>query len=396
MMQNVNLIQPGDSAGCAHYRMFFPYWSVRTVLRQAAFIETTKFIGDPNFYKGITHVMMQRQVSDAQHQVFTKFMSPLSKQLGFWLTYNIDDVIGPNHIPKYNIGHKAYQGPNIFNNIKSMMNHADFLIVTTPELKYYYHEFFDVKFERIVDIPNYLPRWWVGEAYDEDRRMALFNENKQKPRIGFTSSTTHFDVNNQNGGKDDFTHIIDFIESTRHKYQWVFIGTFPKQLEQYIRDKEIELYPGSDILNFLRELHDKKLNAIVAPLEDNIFNRCKSNIKLVESWALGIPVIAQNLPLYSKYTDNVFNDSNDLQNKLDNLFKNEETYREEIRRNRHTVDYGDKNAPNGWWLEKNLTPWAKFFTLPQKTLNINLDDIAKHISVNQTPAEETTPLIIEK
>jgi hypothetical protein len=394
-MQHVNLLQLADVAGCGHYRMCFPAWSTRTVLRQTAFVETTKFIADPNFYKGLTHVMMQRQVSDAQHQVFTKFMLPLSRQLGFWLTYNIDDVIGPNDIPKYNIGWNAYQGPNVFNNIRTMVCESDFLIVTTPELKHYYHKRFGVRKERIVDIPNYLPRWWVGEAYNLTSRMGLYDSTLKKPRIGFTSSTTHFDVNNQNGGVDDFTHIISFIESTIDKYEWVFIGTFPKQLEKYIVDKKIEFHPGSDILNFLRELGDKRLTAIVSPLQDNIFNRCKSNIKLIESWALGIPIITQDLPLYSRYHDLSFKDANGLQDKLDHLLSDRDRYKEIITRNRNIIDFGDENSPNGWWLEKNLTPWAKFFTLPQKTLNINLDDLANFIGVNQE-SDGASDLIIEQ
>lgn len=39
----------------------------------------------------------------------------------------------------------------------------------------------------------------------------------------------------------------------------------------------------------------------LVPLDDNEFNRCKSNIKCLEFQALGVPVIAQNMVPYSNY-----------------------------------------------------------------------------------------------
>jgi hypothetical protein len=63
-----------------------------------------------------------------------------------------------------------------------------------------------------------------------------------------------------------------------------------------------------------------------------------------------------------------FKDCNELQNKIDYLLSDVNKYAKEVRHNRHVVDYGDSNSPNGWWLEKNLQKWYDIFTLPQRTV----------------------------
>jgi hypothetical protein len=98
---------------------------------------------------------------------------------------------------------------------------------------------------------------------------------------------------------------------------------------------------------------------------------------LLESWALGIPCIVQELPCYTPYTDMTFKDANGLQNQLDKLFKDNKKYMKVVKQGIHTVDYGGKGAPKGWWLEKNLSQWNKLFTLPQKSINIDLTKINK-------------------
>lgn len=53
-------------------------------------------------------------------------------------------------------------------------------------------------------------------------------------------------------------------------------------------------YPG--YVNFVQQ---QDFDLAIAPLEDNLFNRCKSPIKYLEYSALGIPGVYSNLPPYS-------------------------------------------------------------------------------------------------
>lgn len=356
-----------------HYRIKFPYWSLQTIARNIRTVDSTKLIGDPKFFQDIRMVRLQRQVNDAQASYFLKFLKPLSDQYGFWIQYEIDDVIKYEDIPLYNTGRMAYENKQFFANVKNMLGAADIITVTTERLRQYYVENYDVPIEKFQVVPNYLPRWWVGEAYNLDTRMASMKENHKKPRIGFPMSSSHFDMKGINDYVDDFTEVSKFIRETVDKYQWVIIGHQPKPLEDLIRDKKIEIIPGSDLLNYPRELNMRNLNAIVAPLQDNIFNRCKSAIKLHEGWSLGLPVIAQDLECYNQHTDMTFKDNNQLQDQLDKLFKDPKHYKKVIKDNRHKIDYGYHLHKNGMWIEKNINQWYQLFTLPQKTLKLDLD-----------------------
>ncbi len=380
------IIHPADMGGCGHYRMKFPAMAAQTMRKDIRIVESTKMIPLPEFYRDIRMVRVQRQVSSMQCKFLMEFLKPLSMQYGFWLVYEIDDVIGPDDIPMYNMGRQAYQFPDVDKNIRMMLNCVDFVTVTTERLKQYYHENYDVPNDNIIVLHNYLPRWWIGEAFHKDSIALRYDENKKKPRIAIASSTTHFDVNNLNGGIDDFSHVVDFIRDTVDKYQWIFIGGCPQQLEDLVAEKKIELHRGSDLLNYPRELVGKNIDIIVAPLLDNIFNRSKSNIKFLEMSALGIPCICQDLTPYQKYTDLLFTDANDLQNQIDRVLRNKKQYLKIVNGNRNIIDYGNSESPNGWWLEKNMNVWLEQFMIPQKTLSYDVRP--KAIKQKQQEAEK--------
>lgn len=47
-----------------------------------------------------------------------------------------------------------------------MLNTADFVTVTTDHIKEVYHDLYDVPYENIVVLPNFLPRYMFGDRYD--------------------------------------------------------------------------------------------------------------------------------------------------------------------------------------------------------------------------------------
>lgn len=374
MPQNfhTNLLHPADRGGCCHYRCTFPAWYIQTKRPDIRIIESTKFIPILDFYRDIRSVRIQRQISDDQCSYILNFLKPVSNRFGFWLIYEIDDVIGMDDIPKYNSGWEAYQNVKLMENVSKILSVCDFITVTTKTLGNYFVKKFGVDREKIIIVPNYIPRWWMDGYYDLNKISNRFENNKSKPRLLFASSTTHFDIFNRTGGFDDFTHINDFVRATKDKYDWVFVGGVPGQLIDLARDNKIKYIPGYDILNYPRALNELNPDIIIAPLQDNIFNNSKSNIKFIENAALGIPCICQNLITYRDYTDLLFNNANDLQNQIDTLLGNKEFYIDTVKKNRNIVDNGDKNSPKGWWLENNIDRWVDILTLPQRTLCFNL------------------------
>ena len=119
-----------------------------------------------------------------------------------WLIYEIDDNMAALHIPKFNRGRRAFESEKVQSNIKKMLNTADFVTVTTDYIKEFYHKHYGVPLDRIIAVPNLLPRYLFGDRYDLDKKVEQFRKLKQKPRIGIVSSLSHFNVDDVRVDKD--------------------------------------------------------------------------------------------------------------------------------------------------------------------------------------------------
>lgn len=279
-----------------------------------------------------------------------------------------------DEIPKYNLAREHFNPERIGDSIQKIFDCCDLITVTTQEMKDLYMERLHQPANKILIIPNYLPRWWIGETFDVDKQIKQWDEQHNRPHIAFACSTNHFDVNNANNGVDDFTTIIPWIKQNMNKYQFIFVGGVPQQLIEDAKAGRVIAQPPSDIFNYPREMRLRKVDLLVAPLINNRFNRCKSNIKWMEMAALGIPMIGQNIVTYNKFTDQVFDTTDDIDNWIDKLFFRKDSRdftANMIIKNRQIID---GNGPNGsWWLEQNISKFYQLYTLQQKTINLNIE-----------------------
>lgn len=317
-------------------------------------------------------IRIQRWFLPYHAKIVTEFLKPLCDQLGIWLIYEIDDVLLYDEIPKYNLAKEAFNPEQIGNSVQVIFDACDFITVTTQELKDIYVEKLHQDPDKIMVIPNYLPRWWIGEAYNLDATMNQWERQHDKPHIAFACSTNHFDVNNANGGVDDFTAIMPWIKKNIEKYDFIFVGGLPQQLKEEASKGKIIVQPPSDLFNYPREMKLRNIDLLIAPLIDNRFNRCKSNIKWIEMSALGIPMIGQNICTYNKYTDQVFDTTDDIDNWIEKMFYKKDSkdfVANLVKNNRKIVD-GEAPANDGYWLEKNLSRYYNLYTMQQKTMNI--------------------------
>lgn len=372
----------GDSYGCGWYRELFPSMLLQTLLNadvQFRITDTLSIISDPNFYRmvdgGIRMVRLQRWYGKEKAAFMKNFLKPLADQLGMWLVYEIDDLLIYDEIPLYNIAKPHYSYERVGDSVKEIMEMCDLITVSTEFLGDVYQKAFKIPKEKFIIVPNYLPRWWIGEAMNIDRQMNLWRNTRNQPRIAFCCSTNHFDVQNKNNGVDDFTHLIPWIKANINKYKFIFVGGFPQQLKEEIQQKKVEFQPPSDLLNYPREIQLRNIDLLVAPLIDNTFNKCKSNIKFLEFSALGIPMAGQNILTYNKYTDVVFNDANQLDNIVHQLFFStnaEKVYKDLILHNRNVIENGDKHSPKGYWLENNSSLYYNLYSMNPKTIHLSL------------------------
>lgn len=434
MVQFRNVIYLADTSGTGLWRRIFQTNAVNCIGGQLNITNTATQtpILDQNYYRGVNSVTIQRWINDAQRDLVLRFLKPLMDQNSGWLIYEIDDNMSSEFIPKFNRGRAAFEPKQIQENIRLMLNAADFVTVTTDYIKNFYHEYYGVPLENIISIPNLLPRWWFGDRYDLDEKLKQFSFFKAKPRIGIVSSLSHYNIDKVRQDKDgkatrlkkqpdgtevwvnednqivpedqtsvildDFDEVCDCIRSTVDDFQWVMFGHCPPKIEDLAKKGKIEVHGGVPLLNYASKLENLKLQAIVAPIADIEFNRCKSFIKTMECAAIGVPLFASNYEPYKRVmpSSQLFNSGDELKQKLMKLKfgtsgeSSTGAYKKMIEAQWKWLNSPCKEGDfylKNFWLEDNLGIWIDLFRMKQKTLNISLDSFVKQSEARKKEEE---------
>lgn len=283
-----------DYSGCGHWRMIWPE-QVMNAHNKAVVHGTTVMNVDSRYYVNTKGVRIQRQATPQQLE-FVKFLRQLANKNNFRLIYEIDDICFAEDIPDYNKYKTAFTDPAIRKSAQEMMALCDEITVTCPFMRDYYRD--KTGNNNVTVIPNFMPKFWLDRFYDVNRTMESYDRNKRKPRILYAGSGAHFDVEQRVKFKDDFHHVNDVIRKTVDKYQWVFLGAHPLPIIDLVRSGKVEFHPWKRLYEYGKGLYDLNVNMIVAPLQDNTFNRAKSDLKYIEASALGLPIACQDMCTY--------------------------------------------------------------------------------------------------
>jgi len=311
-----------DYSGCGHWRIIWPE-QILNANQQMVSQSNTCMVFDPRWYENVKAVKIQRQATSEQKK-FIEYLKTIQKQHNFKLIYEVDDVVFKECIPDYNRFKFAFDTEEIRQNCIDIINMVDEVTVTCDYMRDLYRE--KTGKQEITVIPNFPPFFWMGYLFNHSRICNNLDKHYKKPRILYTGSGAHYDVENKTGGKDDFEHVLKAIIDTRHKYQWVFMGAFPPPLLPYVKSGEIEFHPWQPLYAYPKKIYDLNINLMIAPLQDNPFNRAKSDIKYIEACILGIPVICQDICTY-KDAMLKFNSGEELLDKIAATLKNKPKYR---------------------------------------------------------------------
>ena len=367
-----------DYSAVGHYRIIFPEMRMRTITSSMSFMESSVYVGDPNAYRTVRTVKIQRPCTDAQYGFLERFLKPLSDRLGFWIVMDVDDCLCHDDIPPYNVAKSAIT-EQATENLRKSMGLVDVITTTTAYLRDYYVRRFGIPEGKFMLIPNYLPRWWIGGSFNPNATMWHFNQDLKDGRlkVAFACGGNHYDLRNQNGGVDDFTHLVEWMRSSSKDFEFHFVGSVPRQLEDLRAEGRIKVDPAMDVLNYPREVYERHYDLWICPLQDNVFNRCKSNIKLIEAWAMGVPVLVQRCECYDRFTPDTFTDADSLDRLVSEAVRNPRSVMERVVAGRRIVDSGDNNSPKGWWLENNMDRHAQVYYAMQKTMKVDLRSAAE-------------------
>ena len=341
-----------DYGGCGYYRCIAPNLLLN-LYQKAVVIESTAMILDPRFYQTTQAIKLQRQATP-QQLLFVKSLKEMSSKVKNKLIYEVDDVVFAEDIPMYNRNRDAFVSDQIQNSIKEILSLMDEITVTTEYFRDYMIEKSGNK--NVTVVPNYLMKWWFDRYYNPFDLLKKYEKNKKKPKIAIFASGTHVDVLNRVNQQDDFAPVIKQIIQTHKDYEWNFYGSFPLPIKPLIDAGKIKFFPWVQLPDFASNMANSGAQLTFACLQDNNFNRCKSNIKLIEAGALGLPCICPDMVTYKdailKYkTGDEFIDC------IKFALKNQSTYSDLCKKSRAYAE--------NFWLddEKNLMKYHEaYFT----------------------------------
>lgn len=431
-----NIAYMADRSGTSKWRRIWAYSLIdcqaQNLNIQADYSQTPIF--DQRYYQGVNSVTIQRWISDGHRQIVDNILRPAMDRNSGWLIYEIDDLMDAKFIPLYNRGRGGFESPKIQDNIKHMLNEADIVTVTTDYIKESYNKYYDVPLDKIVSLPNMLPRFLFGDRYNPNLKIEQFKKNKSKPRIGVVSSLSHYNISdvrkdkdgyacrkqiskgtlgndivkwiNQNGVEipesetteiqDDMDIILDCIKQTINDFQWVIFGYAPPKLKKEVDEGKIEVHGGTPIMNYPSVFDNLALQAVIAPIQDIEFNRCKSFIKYMECAALGVPLFASNTLPYIRVMPEkqLFKDWKELKEKLLNLkFSSVGAYQKIIENQWKWLNSpcheGDFDIRN-FWMEDNLGIWIELSRLRQRCNECSLEVYLKVKKEREEKKKEQT------
>lgn len=264
----VILARAADLHGCGHYRVIQPL----DAMKKAGCVEGALTLALPDLMQLQRYapdtLVMQRPLSDSS-QVAALKIKAFSQT---FKVYELDDYL-PN-LPVKSI-HRAGIPKDIMRSLRRGLACADRFVVSTDALADALSGFHG----DIQVVKNRLdPAWW-GALPTNARRTA------GKPRVGWAGGASH---------TGDLELIGDVVKELSCEVDWVFFGMCPPKLRPYVK----EFHPGIRIDLYPAALARLNLDLAVAPLEDNLFNACKSNLRLLEYGVCGIPVVCSDTPGY--------------------------------------------------------------------------------------------------
>lgn len=266
----VTLCYPADPWGCGHYRIIKPFQAMKAAGLSEGLLANERLSMSELARLDPDVVVLQRQL-DHDH---IEDMRRMKQYANKFMVFELDDYL-PNLPMK-----SAYRNnmpKDILKSMRKAMKWVDRFVVSTYPLA----DALSGLHPDIQVVENRLPvDWWQG--------LSTQRQQGNKPRVGWAGGMGH---------TGDLELVADVVRDLADEVDWVFFGMCPEKLRPFIT----EVHEGIDINLYPRKLASMNLDLAIAPLEDNLFNRCKSNLRLLEYGACGFPVVCSDVEPYRQH-----------------------------------------------------------------------------------------------
>lgn len=272
MIDKSILLIPADKGGCGFYRIMQPGLRYAELTGYKVCVQQAgeSYHSIPQLHSGMMNhgldtVIMHRPMEDHQvaHWRSVKRALPNLK-----IFMDFDDLLW-HPCPR-----SAYKPtPKMISNLDECAGFADRLIASTRPMA-------DALWHRYKKKATVLPNM-IADSEFRDVRV----NDRPRMKILWAGSATH---------QSDMDQIIPVVKETHSKYDWSFMGYVPPEIS-----KIVDVIPSVARDDFLNTIYDVSPDVGIAPLIRTPFNKCKSNIKLLEYGAIGTATIASAVYPYN-------------------------------------------------------------------------------------------------
>lgn len=339
-----------DDGGCGYFRIKQPF----DFLKRLGYFDVEYVLRTPT----------KEQVLSADLVVTQDTGSVESSNMGKFMRDNkipymteFDDFI--HHIsPNNAAGYPAWNPSTLFLHRALEMSRLGVgMTVSTPQLA---REMFPYNLNIFV-IPNYLNK----EKWDNP----IVKRNDNKIRIGWCGGNAHADdlkmvskVLEKIIKEYDGKVVFETIGMTRQEFAWVFpmAPTSPEKVCPSCGfEGSLHHYPGESLEDYPAVLCSKGWDIAIAPVINNGFGNAKSDIKIKEYAAAGIPIVASAVMPYIEAKQSgaevtLATTFDEWYNAIKELIENKEKRDEITRKNKGWIEK--------YWIQDNIEKISGVYT----------------------------------
>lgn len=261
---------PANIDACALVRMFIPH--LHTPNSMFLFRQDRLQLED---MKGFDVVVVQRQITPENQRAMQMLRADGKK-----IVYDTDDNLWA--LPSYNPAKKAFE--SMQEGFDLCIKEAHVVTVSTQGLATALKNRVPNLKAQVLVTPNSLD----FDIY----RSAPLNRNDGKIIVGWGGSNTH------SGDLDEACKALTNCLQKFPVMELQFIGMIPDRM---IGLERVSFRPWIPVGEWANRFASFAWDIALAPLQDNRFNRSKSNLKMLEAAAMRIPCLASDVQPYREF-----------------------------------------------------------------------------------------------
>lgn len=267
---------PAGLDACAMYRMFIPHMNMS---RSVFLFQAYGMV--PDKFAHCNVAMMQRLATQENYEAMNVF-----KRMGIKIVYDLDDDMWS--VPSYNPASKVMK--SWLPGFRACALRADIITVSTEHLRVMVRQEMGRECPPIEVVENSMDFNFYSPLKPYQRKQPL-------PRcvtVGWAGTDTH--SGDLLAMLEAIPELLDLYPEMRFELAGVKVPESLKVFGDRVTNRDFV-----PVAEFGTHLASWQWDIALAPLEQNKFNLSKSNIKMIEASAMGIPCLASDFGEYRKF-----------------------------------------------------------------------------------------------